>query len=429
MAEGALASAPAAEGADDGRGQAQGREQRRVASEEAGTEEEAGGNGGEGGGGADGGGGGGCSESGSGSAGGAEEAAEAAPQSSAALGDTAGLAAPVLSAALSGGAGDEDILRLGEGLDALVAGGGEEESFVQVPRYAMPNISSVLPEYSNMEQDTIRRCFGNANYDSLLRLPHKIDLNTINIARAEVMEDNRNGASQPFAPGGRSSKGTNVHGLFQEFNYQPSRFELADELASKDRVESEAKRQEVAGHDFVPAGHVVKEKYEDGFTAGARYPYMSDPYEASQDAMLRNKWIDDSKKLYGPFLVPGCDGDISAAPTKAGAREAMQVLSAVIHGEWEDAEVAVFPNEDEQWVVRFKLDTVDSEAGLVTFMNVLVRTDPIVLKYHLTKVVEHWNIKPGDGYMYFTLRPPWVKAMANATYYALHPEQRMGAKR
>ena len=88
------------------------------------------------------------------------------------MGDTAGLAAPVLSAALSGGAGDEDILRLGEGLDALVAGGGEEESFVQVPRYAMPNISSVLPEYSNMEQDTIRRCFGNANYDSLLRLLH-----------------------------------------------------------------------------------------------------------------------------------------------------------------------------------------------------------------------------------------------------------------
>ena len=67
--------------------------------------------------------------------------------------------------------------------------------------------------------------------------------------------------------------------------------------------------------------------------------------------------------------------------------------------------------------------------ALVAKKFVLVRTDPIVLKYHLTKVVEHWNIKPGDGYMYFTLRPPWVKAMANATYYALHPEQRMGAKR
>ena len=43
-------------------------------------------------------------------------------------------------------------------------------------------------------------------------------------------------------------------------------------------------------------------------------------------------------------------------------------------------------------------------------MNVLVRTNAVVMKYQLVKVVEHWNVRPGDGHVYFTLRPPWVKA-------------------
>ncbi len=50
---------------------------------------------------------------------------------------------------------------------------------------------------------------------------------------------------------------------------------------------------------------------------------------------------------------------------------------------------------------------------------------PRVAQFHLTKVVEHWNIKPGDGYVYFTLRPRWVKYRPTDTFYTLHPEQRL----
>ena len=25
------------------------------------------------------------------------------------------------------------------------------------------------------------------------------------------------------------------------------------------------------------------------------------------------------------------------------------------------------------------------------------------------QVTEHFNVKPGDGFIYFTLKPPWVK--------------------
>jgi hypothetical protein len=27
----------------------------------------------------------------------------------------------------------------------------------------------------------------------------------------------------------------------------------------------------------------------------------------------------------------------------------------------------------------------------------------------VTQVTEHFNVKPGDGFIYFTLKPPWVK--------------------
>jgi hypothetical protein len=40
-------------------------------------------------------------------------------------------------------------------------------------------------------------------------------------------------------------------------------------------------------------------------------------------------------------------------------------------------------------------------------------------------VVEHWNVRPGDGHVYFTLRPPWVKVRPVEGFYVLHPEERL----
>ena len=31
---------------------------------------------------------------------------------------------------------------------------------------------------------------------------------------------------------------------------------------------------------------------------------------------------------------------------------------------------------------------------------------------------------PHDGHLYFTFRPPWVKARIVETFYSIHPEQR-----
>ena len=58
-------------------------------------------------------------------------------------------------------------------------------------------------------------------------------------------------------------------------------------------------------------------------------------------------------------------------------------------------------------------------------MNIFARTNEVVAKYSLKKVVEDWNVTPGDGHLYFTFRPPWVASRVTDTFYALHPEQRV----
>jgi len=315
-------------------------------------------------------------------------------------------------------------------------GEGEDDDVVAViPRYAMPNISSILPEYANCEQDVIRRAFANANYDALHNLPSTLDYGEVNKHRRAHMEQARKMLIENMPhPAGSIAKPTNKNGLFQEFEYQPSPYELYDEFEHKERVVSDAKRMEVSGRDFNTGGVVHKATYEDGFTDGVRYPHSVNPYEAAQDQMLRQKWLEESKILSGPFIP--ADGSSTLhqtehGPTKAMARDVIQQVQKIVCEDWEDVEVAIYINEDEQWVIRFPLEGIDSDAGLVAYMNVFVRTNKIIEKYKLVKVVEHWNVRPGDGHVYFTLRPPWVKVRPVEGFYVLHPEERLfrGAER
>ena len=79
--------------------------------------------------------------------------------------------------------------------------------------------------------------------------------------------------------------------------------------------------------------------------------------------------------------------------------------------------------EDESIIVRFELISLVSESAVLAYMNVFLRSN-IVSEYLLRKVVEDWCKKPGDGYLYFMFRPPWVKARTVDAYLALHPEER-----
>merc|ERR1739838_991363 len=104
--------------------------------------------------------------------------------------------------------------------------------------------------------------------------------------------------------------------------------------------------------------------------------------------------------------------------------EIVENLRRSVKEDWEDYEFIVCATDDEHVVIRFELSTLDSEPGLVAYMNIFARTNTTVQDYLLKKVVEDWNVTPGDGHLYFTFRPPWVSGRLVDTFYSLHPEQR-----
>lgn len=54
--------------------------------------------------------------------------------------------------------------------------------------------------------------------------------------------------------------------------------------------------------------------------------------------------------------------------------------------DWEGMEVSIFENQQDSWVLKINLSTVESLDGLLAYMNVFVRCNKIVNQYRLTKV-------------------------------------------
>ena len=53
-----------------------------------------------------------------------------------------------------------------------------------VPRYAIPIISSLLPTYTNSEQEFITRTFNKGNYDQIRTLPNTLKEQQVRIGRS-----------------------------------------------------------------------------------------------------------------------------------------------------------------------------------------------------------------------------------------------------
>lgn len=274
-----------------------------------------------------------------------------------------------------------------------------------LPHYMRPNFSSILPEYANAEADQIRSAFATGNYTSLQKLPSKLVANAVTHARFEQMDENR--VAHPPPP--RMGKLVTKNGLFNQFEYAPSRFSLADELAQLERVQSEAKRAEISGRDFVSCPDGLKTKFEDAFgDLGFRYPHLHEPYPDTTDEARHAKWLEDKKILHGAFVPSGMRPSVDAVTRKV-APEIIKELHEAFAADWEGVTFSIAVTDDENLAVRFDVATVECESGLIAYMNVFVRSHRVPSKYKLHKVAEDWNAKPGDGGLYFVFRPPWVR--------------------
>jgi len=314
-------------------------------------------------------------------------------------------------------------------------GGSSQHHQKPLPHYALPNFSIVLPTYSNAESDLITQAFRVGNFASLSAMPNSVKPGQVSRSRFQKILDNRQPAEDwnvtlgaPYKPKAK---------CFSEFEYVSSPFSLADEIAKEDR-EKHDEAVKAAGHEkaFVMSDTSQRLKYEDEFRGGANptvtfnaFTSDADPYERADDQALRFKWLQDAQILSGPFRpsgrVKGQTGQAaSELPTRSTLPQMVAELREAIEFDWSEYGFLVCSTDDEHVVVRFELSTLDSEPGLSAYMNVFSRSHRVISKFQLRKVVEDWNVTPGDGHLYFTFRPPWVTSRITDTFFSLHPEQR-----
>jgi len=302
---------------------------------------------------------------------------------------------------------------------------GRSSESEKVPHFALPNFSVVLPTFSNHESDVITQAFRIGNYVSLSSLPNTVRPGQVSRSRFQKILDNRQPSdAEPTAYKPKAK-------YFSEFEYMPSPFSMADEVAKVERLASEAKVRE-AGHTatFRMSDTSVRLRYEDAFGNDLDTGGNADPYERADDQALRFKWLQDAQILAGPFRPAGrVKGQMGQAasemPSRASMPHIVDQIREAIEEDWSEYAFLVCSTDDEHVVVRFELSTLDSEPGLVAYMNMFARSNRVVNSLMLRKVVEDWNVTPGDGHLYFTFRPPWVATRMTDAFFALHPEQRV----
>lgn len=302
--------------------------------------------------------------------------------------------------------------------------GGQEglNAAQRVPHYAQPTTVSVLPAYANDEQDTIRNAFQAGNFRQIKMLPNEIKTNYVNEARANHVDSNITSAivHAPYGSYRRAGKDGN-RGLFHEFEYIPSPYNLADDLKAKEMAESRKITEEVGGKPFAYTSHRPElRKPEMDYEHELEY---RDPYDESQNVQLREKWLEKSKILDGPF-APSSGNQALRVTNRACMPDIMRGLAREIDQDWEDAEFQIFRDEEDLVVVEFNIESLDSEKGLLAYMNMLTQTNEVVSENGLSKVVELWNHYPNDGSVYYAFKPPWVKRRTTDSYYTLYPERR-----
>mmetsp|Transcript_19821 Transcript_19821/g.18864 ORF Transcript_19821/g.18864 Transcript_19821/m.18864 type:complete len:116 (+) Transcript_19821:581-928(+) len=110
-----------------------------------------------------------------------------------------------------------------------------------------------------------------------------------------------------------------------------------------------------------------------------------DPYEASKFEILRAKWIHESKILFGEFK-PANSLKSLRKPTRALLPEMVSEIKRNLLADWSDINFVIGTNPDDMIEMRFELGTLDSPMGLLAYLNNLVNSSDIMLKYQLKRV-------------------------------------------
>lgn len=193
-----------------------------------------------------------------------------------------------------------------------------------VSHYEVPNLTSMLYEYTNKEQEHIQKCFRVGNFNMIRELPDKFEPNSIIDQIREKQNFNVHFMSKKLESEEPKKQYSKLigGGLFMKFEYMSDDYDAYLESLKKEKKESKDIASKLHGKSFIWINHLPiankvfnpylsttvepKGKHKKQFKEGENdnvYPFLreDDPYEAAKDEVLRHKWIEESKNLYGEF--------------------------------------------------------------------------------------------------------------------------------
>jgi hypothetical protein len=166
-------------------------------------------------------------------------------------------------------------------------------------------LTQLLYDFTNKEQDIILRCFRTGNYNSLRDLPVNLLPNTVLRMLRDKQEENI--VWKPPPPRVEKLAGG---GLFHDYEYIPDGYDTFLKQKQKEKRENDAEMRKVIakGRPFILGMNQYTWKYHDCFLPEDQQkdyvmPYFvsDDPYERTEEEMLRAKWLAEGRVLHGDF--------------------------------------------------------------------------------------------------------------------------------
>ena len=118
----------------------------------------------------------------------------------------------------------------------------------------------------------------------------------------------------------------------------------------EERKDNDVKIKALHKEAFNPATNKIAGRYENPFlinsvTEPHTYSFLSqdDPYDIAKDDILRNKWIEEAKMIYGEFKPGGLTKPISTVQ-KSRLMEIVDQLKKLLLSDWNDVNFVIGSN-------------------------------------------------------------------------------------
>ena len=132
-----------------------------------------------------------------------------------------------------------------------------------------------------------------------------------------------------------------------------------------------------------------------------------DPYEASEEELLRAKWLHENKILSGDFRPAQAEKSLERL-TPGQLPDIVNYVKKIIMIDWAEVNFIIGTNPDSFIEIKFDMKSIDTEHGLKAYMNTLIKSHEVISQFNLRRVIKFWGYKL-KGHMYFMLAPPWIK--------------------